>query len=294
MSKSKGKTVTPEDLLEAYSADALRYWSAHAKLGQDTMYDENAFKVGHRLATKIFNASKFTMLQLEGAAAEGSWSLADVVEPIDRAWISYMRELLDAAASDFEAYDYAAVLIYVETAFWDFCDNYLELIKNRAYTSGHPARKSAVATLEWSLKAFLRLFAPFLPYITEEVWSWHFSSAVGPESIHKAPWPLSSEVGAVPRESGELIRLAKAVLDKVRTEKAAQKRSVKWPVQAVSVAGTASELSSLKRILDDLCAAANVPLAAFALNPCERAEVEPLAVRVELSAVDAVPHTPRV
>ncbi|MDE2490241.1 MAG: valine--tRNA ligase [Elusimicrobia bacterium] len=293
MSKSKGKAVAPEDLLAAYSADALRYWAARAKLGQDTMYDENVFKVGHRLATKIFNASKFTMLQLQGAESDpkvGSWSLADVREPLDRAWVARMRGLLRDAGGDFERFDYAAVLLYLETAFWDFCDNYLELVKNRGYSAERPeARKSAVAALEWTLKCFLRLFAPFLPYITEEVWSWRFARSEGRASIHAAPWPASEEAGAAGAESDRLFLVARAVLDKIRTEKAAQKRSVKWPVQVLDLEGRAGDLEAVEQVLGDLASAGNVVAGGLRRRVREGAEDAPLGVRVELAAANEPP-----
>lgn len=284
MSKSKGKAVTPETLLELYSADALRYWAARAKLGQDTMYDENVFKVGHRLATKIFNASKFTMLQ---SASGGATGLADVREPLDRAWIARMRLLLDEAGNSFQRYDYAAALMVVETAFWDFCDNYLELVKNRAYSSPDPAaRRSAVAVLEWTLKTFLRLFAPFIPYITEEVWSWRFARSEGQPSVHKAAWPDAQELQAVPPAPVEMITLVKTVLDGIREEKASKKRSVKWPVRSAEVFGSAEQLALLNAAQEDLRAAANVAPDGLALRERTGAPGSGLEMKFELADVD--------
>ena len=286
MSKSKGKAVTPEGLLETYSSDALRYWSARAKLGADTIYDENVFKVGHRLATKIFNASKFTLMQLDGAAEDtdiGSWSLADVREPLDRAWIARMRALLASAPEQFANYRYAAVVMDVEAAFWDFCDNYLELVKNRAYEAKDPAaRKSAVATLEWTVKAFLRLFAPFLPYITEEVWSWRFAETEGVPSIHKAPWPNPSELDAAPEEPGTLFDAAKTVLERIRAEKAAEKKSIKWPVESMRIVGETADLDAVKRVLNDVLSAGNVANESVAFQM----EETPLKVEVVLGTSD--------
>lgn len=230
MSKSKGNTVTPEGLLAAYSADALRYWSGRAKLGQDTVYDESVFKVGMRLATKIFNASKFAIMQTRGPASAGApLGPADITEPLDRAWVSQLKDLVETSRGDFANYDYAAVLLYVETAFWDFCDNYLELVKGRAY-SGTPAQaRSAAAALEWTVGVFLRLFAPFLPFITEEVWGWSFAARTGHPSVHKAPWPDAAEMAGVAGDR-TVFFAAKSALECVRTKKAAEKRSVKWPV----------------------------------------------------------------
>jgi valyl-tRNA synthetase len=288
MSKSKGKSVTPEALLGTYSADALRYWAARAKLGQDTMYDENVFKVGHRLATKLFNAARFTMIQLEGAAkdsAVGTWSLADVAESADQAWIGHMRTTIGSATAEFEGYDYAGAFLLIESAFWDFCDNYLELVKGRAYCAERPAaRKSAVATLEWSIKTFVRLLAPFLPYITEEVWSWHFAALENRPSVHDAPWPTTEEIRVVPEGLADLWKVVKSILDRIRAEKAAQKRSVKWPVQTLSVAAAKKDIEAVRCVHDDLVSAGNISGGRIDLR--EQAEGAPLEVHVELSAVD--------
>jgi valyl-tRNA synthetase len=292
MSKSKGGAVTPEGLIETYSSDALRYWAARAKLGQDTMYDEMVFKVGHRLATKIFNASKFTMMQL--ASVPGERSLSDVTEPVDRAWIVQMRALIEESGKDFASYDYAAVLIAVESAFWSFCDDYLELVKNRAYGTGdEKARRSAVASLEWTLKAFLRLFAPFLPYITEEVWSWRFAASEKRPSVHTAPWPTAAEAAAVPAAPSDLLRLAKEVLDATRAEKAAKKKSVKWPVKSLEISGAAKSLADLKTVLADLCAACSAAPEAVSLKEGAAPENALLSLAVALAEEDNRPKAPK-
>ena len=278
MAKSKGTGVTPDALLKQYSADALRYWSAKAKLGQDTVYDEMVFKVGHRLVTKVFNASKFVMLQLQGAKRDGlEGSLKDVVIPIDRAWIARMREILENSERSFAAFEYAPVLLEVETAFWDFCDNYLELVKTRAYDSKDRAeRLSAIATLEWTLGAFLRLFAPFIPYVTEEVWSWHYGKG---QSVHKAKWPAPAELSAVQIEDRRQLDLAKVVLERIRSEKADKKRSIKWPVRALKIEGPAQDLAALKAVLSDIVAAGCVTAGGLAVSPKDGE----IAVSVELA-----------
>lgn len=283
MSKSKGNTITPEGLLQTYSADALRYWSGKAKLGQDTVYDESVFKVGMRLATKLYNASRFAMLQLKGPAAAGApLSPADITEPLDRAWVSHLKKLVDDARTDFDNYEYAAVLLYVESAFWDFCDNYLELVKNRAYSGDPKAARSACAALEWTLRVFLRLFAPFLPFITEEVWSSTFAASTGLPTVHKAAWPASAEMAAV---DGDLLVLgtARKVLEAVRTKKAAEKRSVKWPVAKLAVTCGPKQAAALKLALEDLLAAGAVDRAGFTLAETGADDKDPQAV-VELGA----------
>ena len=284
MSKSKGNTITPEGLLATYSADALRYWAGKAKLGQDTMYDESVFKVGMRLATKLFNASKFTLMQMNGPAMAGAPALtpASITEPLDRAWVEHLKKLTDAAREDFNGYDYAAVLLYVETAFWDFCDNYLELVKNRAYSGTPEAARSACATLDWTLSVFLRLFAPFLPFITEEVWGWSYAAARNQPSVHKAPWPAAAEMAAV---SGDVhvMDSARKVLEAIRTKKAAEKRSVKWPVAKLVVECGPKRAAALKLALEDVLLAGCVDKAGFSLKETGAEDADPV-VTVELGA----------
>lgn len=284
MSKSKGNTITPEGLLATYSADALRYWAGKAKLGQDTVYDESVFKVGMRLATKLFNASKFTLMQMNGPAMAGAPALtpASITEPLDRAWVEHLKKLTDAAREDFANYDYAAVLLYVETAFWDFCDNYLELVKNRAYSGTPEAARSACATLEWTLSVFLRLFAPFLPFITEEVWGWSYAAARNQPSVHKAPWPAAAEMAAVAGDV-HVMDSARKVLEAIRTKKAAEKRSVKWPVAKLVVECGPKRAAALKLALEDVLLAGCVDKAGFSLKEGGSDDADPV-VTVELGA----------
>ena len=280
MSKSKGKTVTPDDLLKTYSADSLRYWAGKAKLGQDTIYDESVFKVGMRLATKLFNASKFTMLQLKGPAAAGApLGPADITEPLDRAWVDHMKALAEAAGTDFAAYNSSAVLLYSETAFWDFCDNYLELVKNRAYGGTPAAARSACAALEWTLGVFLRLFAPFMPFITEEVWGWSYAAALKAPSVHKAAWPSAAEMPSAAGEARVLV-MARKVLDAVRTQKAAEKRSVKWPVAKITVECGSAQAAALRLTLPDILAAANADPAGVSIQGTGSDDKDPVVSAV--------------
>jgi valyl-tRNA synthetase len=283
MSKSKGNTITPEGLLQTYSADALRYWASKAKLGQDTVYDESVFKVGMRLATKLFNASKFTMMQLKSPAAAGAkLGPADITEPLDLAWMEHMKALVEASREDFANYDYAAVLLYVETAFWDFCDNYLELVKNRAYSGTPAAARSACASLEWTLGVFLRLLAPFMPFITEDVWGWSYAAALKQPSVHKAPWPTAAEMASAPGDK-RVMDITRKVLEAVRTKKAAEKRSVKWPVAKLAVECGPKQAAALKLALEDLLLAGCVDKAGVAIAETGSDDKDP-AVTVELGA----------
>src|ERR1051326_5537486 len=165
-------------LLDEYTADGVRYWAAGARLGTDTAFDDKVFKIGKRLVTKLFNAGKFVLSQ---AGADGP-----VASELDRAFAQRLRALVDGVTASFEEFDYAHALQDTEAFFWnDFTDTFIELAKGRA----RDGDASAVAALRLGLGVLLRLFAPVLPYITEEVWSWAFAEESGHPSIHRAPWP---------------------------------------------------------------------------------------------------------
>jgi valyl-tRNA synthetase len=192
MSKSIGNVVTPMEPIEKFGADAIRYWSGSARLGVDTAIDENVWKVGKRLVTKLFNASKFALAQ---TAEPGPIS-----SELDRAFVGELRELVAQCTAAYEKMDYARALELTESFFWKrFTDTYLELAKARARSESDAAgRASAVTTLRLALSVLVRLFAPVLPYISEEIWSWAFAEETGKPSVHAAPWPDTADFAGVP------------------------------------------------------------------------------------------------
>jgi valyl-tRNA synthetase len=185
MSKSKGNVVTPSGLLREYGSDGVRYWAASVRSGGDPAFDPKdpgQIKIGRRLSIKILNATRFALLQAEPRGP--------ITEPLDRGMLTALAELVDESTRHLEDYDYARVLERIESFFWAFCDDYLELVKSRRYGDfGADAAGSANSAMTLALDTLLRLFAPYLPFVTEEVWSWWH-----PGSIHRATWPTAAEV----------------------------------------------------------------------------------------------------
>lgn len=250
MSKSKGNVVVPTDVLNDFGADAVRYWAASAKLGADTAYEIAQMKIGRRLAIKLLNASKF-VLNLGATEANVLSADSDVLSnPLDRALLAQLAEVVHASTAAFEKYDYARALQLTESFFWHFTDDYVELIKDRAYgASGEEGQASVLAALATTLDSLLRLFAPFLPFATEEVWSWWRAG-----SVHRAPWPA---VVAVDDGDTTLLATVGDALSGIR--KAKSEAKVKQRTQVLTATVTAGDVQAaqLAAGLGDLKAAAN-------------------------------------
>ncbi|ASU84487.1 valine--tRNA ligase [Nocardiopsis gilva YIM 90087] len=232
MSKSRGNVVTPIDLLERYSSDAVRYWAASGRLGTDTALDEGQMKVGRRLSIKILNASKFV---LSVAGENASDDPSAVAEPLDRAMLAALSEVVEDATAAFEAYDHTRALEHTERFFWEFCDDYLELVKARAYDddANTATGASARAALLIALSALQRLFAPFLPFVADEVWSWWNEG-----SVHAASWPDAAEMRAAAQGGDPAVLAATSeVLRAVRKAKSEAKLSMRAEVERVVVRG---------------------------------------------------------
>jgi valyl-tRNA synthetase len=262
MSKSKGNVITPEDLLDEWSSDAVRYWAARARLGTDTAFDPGVFKVGKRLTTKIFNASRFVLMQVERAVGDGELpGVEHIAEPLDVAFVERMRTVIEQSTKAFDGFDYAAALQVAEEAFWSFCDNYVELVKLRSYDDEDtPGRRSAVASLVWGLRTFLRLLAPFVPYVTEEVWSWRFAADSGRDrSVHTAVWPSVDEVAQVSRPAHhDTFDAAVEVVSAIRGFKTTAQKSLRWPVARLAIVGSEAQRQALAPVLDDVVRTGNV------------------------------------
>ena len=264
MSKSKGNTETPEGMLKHHGSDAVRYWAASARLGTDAAFDTGQMKVGRRLAIKVLNASKFALGFGEPGAAHDELA-ALVTEPLDKAMLAALADVVDRATRGFEAYDHTRALEDTESFFWTFCDDYIELVKDRAHgVAGAAGAASAQAALRIALDVVLRLLAPFLPYATEEVWSWWRTGAVA--SVHRAPWPSVREPGLAAARDGDaaLLGAVGTALAGIRRAKSDAKVGMKAVVTSVTIAGPEAALAQVRAAETDLYAAGRVEHATYA------------------------------
>jgi valyl-tRNA synthetase len=263
MSKSRGNAMTPMHLFDEHGADAVRYWAAGARLGADTAFDEKIFRIGRRLVTKIFNASKFVL-------AYGG-EVLPITDELDLAFIAKLRALVEAVTESFEAYNYAEALQQTESFFWsNFTDTYLELTKPRAWNdqADPAARGSAISALRLGLHVLLRLFAPFLPYVTEEVYSWAFARETGTSSIHVAPWPNASELDGIPTpRDPDCFDLGVAALNAINKSKTEAGVSTGRVVQTLTIQANAATLERLRPVLDSVVQAARCQAHSTAADP---------------------------
>jgi valyl-tRNA synthetase len=250
MSKSKGNVVVPTELLAQYGSDAVRYWAANGRYGVDTVFDPGQLKVGRRLAIKILNASKF-VLSLDGPVGPAT-------SPVDRSLLAALDEMAREASAALSSYDHTGALEAIERFFWMFCDDYLELVKTRAYGDGEAGNSgagdggaSARGTLRQALGVLLRLFAPFLPFVTEEAWSWWHDG-----SVHAAAWPSAEVAAGADAGDPAVLATAAAVLGQVRKAKTAAKLSIRAEAARVVVRGP--DEAAVRASEPDLLAAGNI------------------------------------
>ncbi|MEU6993833.1 valine--tRNA ligase [Streptomyces sp. NPDC046465] len=268
MAKSKGNAVTPDHLLVQHGSDAVRYWAASGRPGTDTAFDVGQMKIGRRLATKLLNVGKF-VLSL-GAPEPG----AAVTEPLDRALLAELASTVDDATRAFEAFDYARALARTEQLFWRFCDDYVELVKARAYGDHGDAAgtDSGRAALRTALDVLLRLFAPVLPFVTEEVWSWWREG-----SVHRAAWPDATGLRTGAGDA-EVLAVASEAIAAVRKAKTGARLSMRTEVARVTVTAPRAALNRFASAADDVRAAGRIG----AVELREAAGAEPLRVEVAL------------
>ncbi|WP_336626121.1 MULTISPECIES: valine--tRNA ligase [unclassified Microbacterium] len=245
MSKSKGNVVTPADILEQHGTDAVRYWSASSRLGADAAFDPQnptQVKIGRRLAIKVLNAAKFV---LSFPAPEG----ARVTHDLDAAMLATLDEVVRDATKAFESYDHARALEVTESFFWTFCDDYLELVKERAYNQADAGQASAALALRLALSTLLRLLAPVLAFAAEEAWSWFEEG-----SIHTAAWPTPLEIDGDPA----VLKAASEALIGIRRAKTEAKASQKTPVARLALTADPVTVDLIRRAEGDLRAVGRI------------------------------------
>jgi valyl-tRNA synthetase len=273
MSKSKGNVVTPMALLEQYGSDAIRYWAARGGQGVDTAFDVAQIKVGRRLAIKVLNVSKFVLGA--GGQLPAPGSTGTITEPLDRALLAALADVVDVCTKAFDDYDYTRALDRAERFFWGFCDDHVELVKSRAYGGhGEAAATSAQHALGIALATLQRLFAPFLPFVADEVWSWWQDG-----SVHRQAWPDATElratVGSGPDVDVALGTVAAEVLGAVRKAKSDSKASMRAEVSRATVVDTPARLALLRAVIGDVRDAGRIA-------DLDLTEGQELAVTVEL------------
>ncbi|MBQ4874993.1 MAG: valine--tRNA ligase [Rickettsiaceae bacterium H1] len=221
MSKSKGNIIEPNNLLKKYGADIVRYWASHSSLGADTVYSENIMKMGKRLITKLWNAAKF----VSGFIVD-DFVINLITSPIDLWIVGKLNHIIDVVTEKLENFEYCEARQTVEGFFWrHYCDDYLELIKNRAYNKDLDGHESASHTLSYTFESILRLFAPFIPFITEEIYNNLYSCF----SIHrKGNWPKVEKT--IEKKYLDIGSAAASILSDIRQRKSSDNVSIKKSV----------------------------------------------------------------
>jgi len=271
MSKSKGNVVTPMGLLQEHGSDGVRYWAASGRPGADTAFDPAQMKVGRRLAMKFLNAAKFILSRPEPRS--------EIRHVLDVGMLSNLERLVRESTGYLEDHDYTSVLQRAESFFWDFCDNYLELAKARRYGDfGVEGAGSANAAMMLALSTLNRMFAPFLPFVTEEVWSWWQSG-----SVHAARWPdsadIAGEIQAAAGEASSLYLRVSEVLGEVRKRKAEVRLSPAAPLARVEVRNNEGLDRWPAEVLADLKAAARAERLVFVADASFGVSIEPAQER---------------
>ncbi len=306
MSKSKGNVITPVALIEDKGSDAVRYWASTSRLATDTAFSEDLLKIGRKLVNKLWNASNFAaqnLSRIEGTptTAAGDAKSGIITETLDIWILSRLNQCIKKATQQFESYEYCDSRVAIEDFFWnDFCDNYLELVKNRAYGSegaSAKAQQSALYTIYHCLETLLRLFAPFVPHITEDLYSHIFDERYAKSgSVHaRGTWPNEADYPyeATAERSG---MACVDILNVIRKAKSEANVSIKFPVSQVELKATGSETTwaHLKPIIEDLKAAGNAAaiVAADDANLPYTTESGWFAVRVTLTKVEEHKRNP--
>ncbi len=254
MSKSKGNTIDPREVLSKYSADALRFWAAGSKLGEDLPYQEKDLLTGQKIVTKLWNAFKFVLLHLQDYKFDKF-----KLEAYDSAIISKLNRIIVRCTKNFDSYDYSKTKLEVEGFFWqDFCDYYLEVVKDRLYNPdkrGKAQRESAQYTLRYCFLTILKLLAPIMPFVTEEIYQIHFREGEKEKSIHLTKWP-EADKKAISKKFERLSTVVNYSVENARKLKSEAEKSLKAPIKSMLLKAKISK-NDFNKIKDDIAGAVN-------------------------------------
>jgi len=257
MSKSKGNVVEPQDVIDSYSTDALRFWAAGSRLGEDMPFLEKDIVTGKKTTTKLWNAAKFVFMQL------GNYTPKKVPLTVMDEWlITKLNKVIKEATDSFEQYEYSKCKALTEQLFWGvFCDNYLEIVKDRMYNE-RAGTAAAKWTLYTTLLKIIKLFAPIMPYITEEVYQLFYKQHEKTASIHTCQWPLPDTTKESSEKTGDL---AVAIIGAVRKFKSTNKVSLKKELESLTINCGSDDEALIRKVLDDIKATVNAKTVAFGL-----------------------------
>ena len=282
MSKSKGNVVDPEEVLKKFSADALRFWAAGSKLGEDMPYQEKDLQTGKKMITKLWNASKLTIENIKDYDGKKPETLA----PIDAWLISKLNKVVMSSTESMDKYEYSKTKQETEKFFFlVFCDNYLEIVKDRLYNPQNYSDDevlSAKYSLYTSLLSVLKLMAPIMPFITEEVYHMHFAKIEGESSIHNASWPSYNEdlIDLLAEKRGEM---ACEIISLARKYKSENKLSLKEELSELVISSNDEDKTLLEAVLNEIKATARAKKITFTTTSNESAKkCENFEIKVEI------------
>lgn len=248
MSKSLNNFVTAESMIEKYSADALRLWSCGATLGMNLRFSEEDIKAGQKLLTKMWNATRFIMMNLENYDVSLEIRKEDLCEA-DKWILSELSKLINDVAIQFENYEFAKAKILLEQFFWiKFADNYIELVKGRLYGENPKEKLSAQYALNKILENITKLFAPIIPHITEEIYQSFIKKEVSDPSIHISSWPNFDFDGEMEENGNFLIE----IISEIRRIKAEKGIKLYEPIKKLKMAATQKNKDFAEKIKEDI------------------------------------------
>ena len=249
ISKSKGNMILVNDIINKYSADALRFFAASTKLGDDVLYQEKDVITGQKTITKLWNASKFVLTNIQEYKNENF-----KLELMDLWLLIKLNKIIDVCTRSFNEYEYSKAKSEIENFFWNvYCDYYLEIIKNRLYNETGLKKKSAQFTLSKSLLNILKLFAPIMPHITEEIYQLRFAKEENYKSIHISKWPVDNKK-YVDKEVEKIGDMVIKIIQDVRKFKTSNKKSLK---QEITIKLNKNDYKIVRNVIDDLKSVTN-------------------------------------